>query len=119
MERVGVRVYPIQLESCMCAGLQVWSSSQSPESVMKSVAAVLGLPQSRCTVRCRRMGGAFGGKTTRSVVPATAVAVAANKLGRQVCCTANAALDGCPGVGQHPSCGSRWIVPRQCETLFA
>ena len=54
---------------------------------MKGVAAVLGLPQSRCTVRCRRMGGAFGGKTTRSVVPATAVALAANKLGRQVRCT--------------------------------
>jgi len=31
------------------------------------------------------MGGAFGGKTTRSVVPAAAVAVAANKLKQQVC----------------------------------
>ena len=78
------------LPICSCKlreWLQVWSSSQSPESVMKGVAQVLGLPQSRCTVRCRRMGGAFGGKTTRSVVPATAVAVAANKLGRQVCTT--------------------------------
>lgn len=78
------------LPICSCKlheWLQVWSSSQSPESVMKGVAQVLGLPQSRCTVRCRRMGGAFGGKTARSVVPATAVAVAANKLGRQVCTT--------------------------------
>ncbi len=52
---------------------------------MQGTAMVLGLPQSRCTARCRRMGGAFGGKTTRSVVPAAAVAVAANKLKRQVC----------------------------------
>lgn len=52
---------------------------------MQGTAMVLGLPQSRCTARCRRMGGAFGGKTTRSVVPAAAVAVAANKLKRQDC----------------------------------
>ena len=69
----------------MHLGLQVWSSSQSPHSIMQGTAMVLGLPQSRCTARCRRMGGAFGGKTTRSVVPAAAVAVAANKLKRQVC----------------------------------
>ncbi len=69
----------------MSLGLQVWSSSQSPHSIMQGTAMVLGLPQSRCTARCRRMGGAFGGKTTRSVVPAAAVAVAANKLKRQVC----------------------------------
>lgn len=64
---------------------QVWSSSQSPHSIMQATAMVLGLAQSRCTARCRRMGGAFGGKTTRSCVPAAAVAVAANKLKRQVC----------------------------------
>ena len=51
---------------------------------MQAIALVLGLPQSRCTARCRRMGGAFGGKTARSAMPAAAVAVAANKLKRQV-----------------------------------
>lgn len=64
--------------------LQIWASSQSPQIIMQSTAAVLGLPQNRCTARCRRMGGAFGGKTTRSAVPAAAVAVAANKLKKQV-----------------------------------
>ncbi|KAL0029788.1 hypothetical protein WJX77_000034 [Trebouxia sp. C0004] len=74
-------------------GMEVWSSSQSPHSIMQGTAMVLGLPQSRCTARCRRMGGAFGGKTTRSVVPAAAVAVAANKLKRQVRMSVNRGQD--------------------------
>lgn len=52
--------------------------------MMQTIAMVLGLSQNRCTSRCRRMGGAFGGKTARSAVPAAAVAVAANKLKKQV-----------------------------------
>ena len=52
--------------------------------MMQTVAMVLGLPHNRCTSRCRRIGGGFGGKALRSAVPAAAVAVAANKLKKQV-----------------------------------
>ena len=71
-------------EAICLDALQIWVSSQSPQFMMQAIAMVLGLPHSRCTSRCRRMGGAFGGKTTRSAVPAAAVAVAANKLKKQV-----------------------------------
>ena len=37
-------------------------STQLPSTVQAGLAAVLGLPQSRITVKCRRAGGAFGGK---------------------------------------------------------
>lgn len=35
-------------------------------------------------VSCRRIGGAFGGKSSRCMPPAAAAAVAASKLGRPV-----------------------------------
>lgn len=72
------------MKGLVWVSLQIWGSSQSPQFMMQTIAMVLGLPQNRCTSRCRRMGGAFGGKTARSAVPAAAVAVAAHKLKKQV-----------------------------------
>ena len=66
--------------------IQVTSSTQSADHVQWAVSAALGLPNNRVNVHCRRAGGGFGGKFSRSRPAATAVAVAAYKLRRQVCC---------------------------------
>ena len=66
-----------------CA-LQVTSSTQSTDHVQWAVSSALGLPNNKVNVHCRRAGGGFGGKFSRSRPAATAVAVAAYKLKRQV-----------------------------------
>jgi xanthine dehydrogenase molybdopterin-binding subunit B len=65
---------------------QVHASTQSTDHVQYAVAQVLGLPHNRVGVTCRRAGGGFGGKFTRSCPVAAAAALAAHKLRRQVCC---------------------------------
>ena len=64
--------------------MQVRASAQSTDSVQYAVSDALGLPHNRVNVVCRRAGGGFGGKFTRSTPVATAAAVAAQKLKRQV-----------------------------------
>ena len=65
-------------------GLQVHTSTQSTDHVQWAVAQVLALPHNRVNVTCRRAGGGFGGKFTRSCPVAAAAALAAHKLRRQV-----------------------------------
>ena len=65
-------------------GSQVTSSTQSTDHVQWAVSSALGLPNNKVNVHCRRAGGGFGGKFSRSRPAATAVAVAAYKLKRQV-----------------------------------
>jgi xanthine dehydrogenase/oxidase len=60
--------------------LTIYFTTQEPSSVQATVASVLGLPQNRIIVKCKRTGGAFGGKE-KSIV-AIMTAVAANKLGQ-------------------------------------
>lgn len=43
-------------------GVQIFSSTQSPTSVQKAAARVLGLPSHKVEVDVRRLGGGFGGK---------------------------------------------------------
>lgn len=42
--------------------MTLYFSTQLPSLVQAGLASVLGLPQSRITVKCKRAGGAFGGK---------------------------------------------------------
>ena len=42
--------------------ITLYFSTQLPSVVQTGLASVLGLPQSRITVKCKRAGGAFGGK---------------------------------------------------------
>ena len=51
---------------------------------LRYVAKVLGVPAAKVVCKVKRMGGGFGGKETRSVPLALAVAVAAAKLNRPV-----------------------------------
>jgi len=55
-------------------------TTQEPSSVQATVASVLGLQQNKIIVKCRRLGGAFGGKERCQV--ALIAAVAADKLRR-------------------------------------
>src|SRR6266404_2071454 len=57
----------------------LYSSCQSPDGVQSAAAGILGIPQTRVDVKVNRVGGGYGGKTTRSPYVSSAVAVAAAK----------------------------------------
>src|SRR6266404_3357119 len=57
----------------------LYSSCQSPDGVQSAAAGILGVPQTRVDVKVNRVGGGYGGKTTRSPYVSSAVAVAAAK----------------------------------------
>lgn len=59
-------------------------SSQSPASIQGSLRKTLGLQFNNISVKIKRLGGAYGGKTTRSPFVASPVALAAWKLNRPV-----------------------------------
>jgi len=59
-------------------------SSQDPKGVHQAVADTLGLPANRIDVVVKRLGGGYGGKTTRSPYVAVPAALAAWKLDRPV-----------------------------------
>ena len=59
--------------------MTIYPSSQSPDSVQSNVRGVLGVPATRIDVKINRVGGGYGGKTTRSPYVASPVAVAAWK----------------------------------------
>jgi xanthine dehydrogenase/oxidase len=64
--------------------LEVLSSTQNVNETQKYCAAICGIPISKVNARCKRMGGGFGGKESRSVFVACAASVAAYKLNRPV-----------------------------------
>jgi xanthine dehydrogenase/oxidase len=62
----------------------VYPSSQSPDSIQSGVTNTLAIPATHADVKIERVGGGYGGKTTRSPYIASAVAVAAWKHFRPV-----------------------------------
>jgi xanthine dehydrogenase/oxidase len=62
--------------------MEVWSSTQNTMEIQEFVSQVTGVPLNRINARVKRMGGAFGGKETRSVQLAAILAVAAKKTKR-------------------------------------
>jgi xanthine dehydrogenase large subunit len=65
-------------------GLVVHVSTQHPSGMQQVIADVLGWPQARITVLCRRMGGAFGGKESQSAAVACIAALGAALTRRPV-----------------------------------
>ncbi len=65
-------------------GIQVLCSTQHPSEMQHVVAHALGLAAHAVQVRCRRMGGGFGGKESQSALFACVAAVAAVRLRRPV-----------------------------------
>lgn len=66
--------------------IEVWSSTQNIMETQKFVSQILGVSNSRVVVKVKRLGGAFGGKESRSVQLASLAAVAARKSGRPMRC---------------------------------
>lgn len=64
--------------------LYIYSSTQHPTEVQHLVASCLGLQSKDIVVRCRRMGGGFGGKETQPALFACIAALAARRCNRAV-----------------------------------
>ena len=64
--------------------LTIFSSTQNTTKTQNFAAHVCGVDASKVVCRMKRMGGAFGGKETRSVFVSCAAAVAASRLGAPV-----------------------------------
>ncbi|XP_062972243.1 aldehyde oxidase 2-like isoform X2 [Elgaria multicarinata webbii] len=64
--------------------MDVYSSTQDPAKVQQLVAKVLDVQSNRVMCHTRRVGGAFGGKSSKPSFFASAAAVAAHKTGRPV-----------------------------------
>uniref|UniRef100_A0A7R9U4K0 FAD-binding PCMH-type domain-containing protein n=1 Tax=Pinguiococcus pyrenoidosus TaxID=172671 RepID=A0A7R9U4K0_9STRA len=61
-------------------GLEIFSSTQNCTKTQNFAAHVCGVDANKVVARMKRMGGAFGGKETRSVFVSCAIAVAASHL---------------------------------------
>ncbi|CAF3610866.1 unnamed protein product [Rotaria sp. Silwood1] len=64
--------------------LTLYSATQDPNKIQELVALAIGRKANHIKCLVKRIGGSFGGKDSRSVLPSIAVAVAAVKLGRPV-----------------------------------
>ncbi|XP_065095835.1 uncharacterized protein LOC135717607 [Ochlerotatus camptorhynchus] len=73
--------YTLETQTCICVpkedGMDVYCATQDIDHAQVTIAGVLKLPQSKINVMCRRIGGAFGSKITRSSQVAGACALAA------------------------------------------
>lgn len=83
------------------------------------VSQVCGVPSNRVNARVKRMGGAFGGKESRSVQLACLLAVAAKKTWRPMRCMLNRDEDMMTTGQRHPI-QARWKVGTKSDgTLIA
>ncbi|XP_022153774.1 indole-3-acetaldehyde oxidase-like [Momordica charantia] len=85
-------------DNCMV----VYSSNQWPANANSVIAKCLGVPEHNIRVIRRRVGGGFGGKSVKSMVVATACALAAHKLCRPVRIYLNRKTDMIMVGGRHP-----------------
>jgi xanthine dehydrogenase/oxidase len=74
----------LSIPSVEDGAMEVWSSTQNTMETQEFVSAVLCVPSNRVNARVKRMGGAFGGKESRSVPFAVYTAIAARKEKRSV-----------------------------------
>ncbi|KAK0660927.1 Xanthine dehydrogenase [Lasiodiplodia hormozganensis] len=89
--------------------MEVWTSTQNTTETQEFVSQVLGVPSNRINARVKRMGGAFGGKESRSVPIACLCAIAARKEGRPVRIMLNRDEDMMTTGQRHPI-QARWKV---------
>eukprot|EP01114_Cavostelium_apophysatum_P000968 TRINITY_DN1083_c0_g1_i1.p1 TRINITY_DN1083_c0_g1~~TRINITY_DN1083_c0_g1_i1.p1 ORF type:complete len:1374 (-),score=383.49 TRINITY_DN1083_c0_g1_i1:31-4152(-) len=79
METQSVYCIPDENETMKIIGATQWTSM-----VQSMVARILGKTNSSVSVETRRLGGAFGAKITRNLLPFCATAFAADRLGKPV-----------------------------------
>ncbi len=91
--------YAIQLER---DNIKIYSSTQGPTAVQKTVAQVLGLSMNDVEVDVTRLGGAFGGKEDQATAWAVMAALAARKLRKPVKLVLDRADDIIASGKRHP-----------------
>jgi xanthine dehydrogenase/oxidase len=64
--------------------MTVFSSTQNPNGDQNQIAKALGVKANQITVRVEQLGGGFGGKQNRAVLPGAMVAIAAKKMRRPI-----------------------------------
>ncbi|XP_056445092.1 aldehyde oxidase 6 isoform X3 [Gadus chalcogrammus] len=101
MEPQSVLVVPVGEET----EFHVYVSSQAPTITQEAVAETLGVPSNRVTCHVKRLGGAFGGKVTKTSILAAITAVAAWKTGRAVRCILERGEDMLITGARHPVLG--------------
>ncbi|KAG2311237.1 hypothetical protein Bca4012_025688 [Brassica carinata] len=85
-------------DNCML----VYSSTQAPEYVHRTIAGCLGVPERNVRVITRRVGGGFGGKVMKAMPVAAACALAASIMQRPVRTYVNRKTDMIITGGRHP-----------------
>ncbi|XP_078536307.1 aldehyde oxidase-like isoform X2 [Lissotriton helveticus] len=101
METQSVRVVPTGEDQEM----DIYVSTQHPAYIQAMVSVVLNVPSSRIKCHVKRVGGAFGGKVSRTVTLSCIAAVAAKKTGRAVRCVLERGDDMLMTGGRHPFLG--------------
>ncbi|NP_001292540.1 aldehyde oxidase [Takifugu rubripes] len=81
---------------------KVYASSQWPALVQTAVAETLNIPSNRVSCHVKRIGGAFGGKVTKTSILACITSVAACKTGRAVRCVLERGEDMLITGARHP-----------------
>jgi xanthine dehydrogenase/oxidase len=82
--------------------IEVIMTTQYISGVQLAIAKALNIPENKILVRCKRIGGAFGGKETRSVIYSVPIAAAARKLKRPVRLVLDRSVDMLISGGRNP-----------------
>ncbi|XP_013620289.1 PREDICTED: indole-3-acetaldehyde oxidase-like isoform X1 [Brassica oleracea var. oleracea] len=85
-------------DNCML----VYSSTQAPEFVQRTIAGCLGVPEHNVRVITRRVGGGFGGKVMKATQVAAACALGASIMQCPVRTYVNRKTDMITTGGRHP-----------------
>lgn len=101
METQSMLVVPVGEEK----EFNVYISTQWPTLTQDAVAETLGIPSNRVTCHVKRMGGAFGGKVTKTSILASITSVAAWKTNHAVRCVLERGDDMLITGGRHPVLG--------------
>ncbi|KAM4627022.1 aldehyde oxidase 1-like [Discoglossus pictus] len=101
METQSIRVIPSKDSQEMV----IYAASQDPSYIQGLVAATLGIPSNRVSCHVKRIGGAFGGKITKTAFISAIAAVAARKTKQPIRCILERGEDMLITGGRHPYLG--------------
>lgn len=101
METQSMLVIPVGEEKEM----KVFVSTQHPTMAQEAVAETLGIPSNRVSSHVKRVGGAFGGKVTKTSILVSLTALAAWRTGRPVRCVLERGDDMLITGARHPVLG--------------
>ncbi|TMS11619.1 Aldehyde oxidase 1 [Larimichthys crocea] len=101
METQSMLVVPVGEET----EFNIYVSTQFPTLAQEAVAETLDIPSNRVTCHVKRMGGAFGGKVTKTAILASITSLAAWKTNRAMRCVLERGEDMLITGGRHPVVG--------------